>query len=94
MHREIAAPIHAVKSAKEAVDGADLVVVATAAREPVLKSDWVADGAHIAAVGACRPDQREMDTALVRARPRLRRFADGRARRSRGSRAADPRRRD
>ena len=26
----------------------------------------VKDGAHICAVGACRPDQREMETALVR----------------------------
>jgi alanine dehydrogenase len=26
----------------------------------------VAPGAHVCAVGACRPDQREMDTALVR----------------------------
>jgi ornithine cyclodeaminase len=75
MHREIAAPITAVASAEDAVRGADLVVVATAAREPVLKSEWVSDGAHIAAVGACRPDQREMDTALV-ARARV--FVDSR----------------
>ena len=33
------------------------------------------DGAHICAVGACRPDQREMDTALVRRRARVRGFA-------------------
>jgi alanine dehydrogenase len=66
MHRETAVAIHAVKSAEEAVDGADLVVVATAAREPVLRSEWVADGTHVAAVGACRPDQREVDTALIR----------------------------
>jgi ornithine cyclodeaminase len=57
------------------VDGADLVVVATASREPVLRNEWVADGTHIAAVGACRPDQREMDTALV-ARARV--FVDSR----------------
>jgi ornithine cyclodeaminase len=75
MHREIAAPIAPVSSAEEAVRGADLVVVATAAREPVLQSSWVTDGAHIAAVGACRPDQREMDTALV-ARARV--FVDSR----------------
>ena len=58
-------PIVAADSAKEAVDGADLIVTATAAREPVVQSEWVSDGAHICAVGACRPDQREMDTALV-----------------------------
>lgn len=52
-------------SARAAVDGADVIVLATASREPVVESEWIADGAHICAVGACRPDQREMDTALV-----------------------------
>jgi alanine dehydrogenase len=76
MHREIAAPISPAASARAAVDGADLIVVATAAREPVLQGAWVGAGAHIAAIGACRPDQREMDTALV-ARARV--FVDSRA---------------
>jgi alanine dehydrogenase len=75
MHREIAAPVSPVASARDAVEGADLIVLATAAREPILRSDWVADGAHIAAVGACRPDHREMDTALVK---RARVFVDSR----------------
>jgi ornithine cyclodeaminase/alanine dehydrogenase-like protein (mu-crystallin family) len=75
MHREVAAPIAPVSSVREAVDGADLIVVATASREPVLRGEWVPDGAHIAAVGACRPDHREMDTALV-ARARV--FVDSR----------------
>ena len=65
----------AVSSAEQAVAGADLIVLATASREPVLRSEWVEEGAHICAVGACRPDQREMDAALV-ARARL--FVDSR----------------
>lgn len=75
MHREIASPISPVATAREAVDGADLVVLATAAREPIVRSEWIADGTHIAAVGACRPDQREMETALV---SRARVFVDSR----------------
>lgn len=75
MHREIAAPVSPVASVRDAVDGADLVVLATAAREPILRSEWIADGAHVAAVGACRPDHREMDTALVK---RARVFVDSR----------------
>lgn len=59
------APIRAVSSAKEAVHDASIVVLVTAAHEPVIQSDWIAEGAHICAVGACRPDQREMDAALV-----------------------------
>jgi ornithine cyclodeaminase len=66
----------AAASAREAVDDAELVVLASAACEPVLFSDWISDGTHICAVGACRPDQREMDTALVR---RARVFVDSRS---------------
>ena len=56
----------AAASAHEAADGADVIALVTASREPVLTRASVRDGAHICAVGACRPDQREMDTALVR----------------------------
>lgn len=59
------APIRPSPSAEAAVEDADLVVLATSARSPVVRSEWIADGAHICAVGACRPDQREMDGALV-----------------------------
>lgn len=52
-------------SVEEAVHGADVIATVTAAREPVLRSEWVKDGAHIIGVGACRPTQRELDAALV-----------------------------
>ena len=55
----------AADSAERAVEGADLIVTATASAEPVLRGEWVAPGAHICAVGACRPNMRELDTALV-----------------------------
>lgn len=54
-----------VASAREATEGADLIVLATSSKKPVVSSEWVSAGAHICAVGACRPDEREMDTALV-----------------------------
>jgi alanine dehydrogenase len=75
MRARTKAPINVAASAKDAVDGADLIVLATASREPVIQSGWIANGAHVCAVGACRPDQREMDTTLVR-RGRL--FVDSR----------------
>jgi alanine dehydrogenase len=75
MRPRVDAPILAAASARDAVDGADLIVLATAAREPVVRSEWIAEGAHICAVGACRPDQREMETALV---GRGRMFVDSR----------------
>jgi ornithine cyclodeaminase len=70
------APIMPVDSAREAVHQASLVVLATSSPVPVMRSEWIADGAHVCAVGACRPDQREMDGALV-ARSRL--FVDSRS---------------
>ncbi len=56
----------AVESVRDAVRDAEIVALVTAAREPVVKREWIAPGTHICAVGACRPDQREMDTPLVR----------------------------
>jgi alanine dehydrogenase len=58
--------VSAVPSARDAAEGADVIALVTASREPVLRREWIRDGAHICAVGACRPDQREMDTALVK----------------------------
>jgi ornithine cyclodeaminase len=58
-------PIEAVPTANEAVAGADLICTATSSREPVLFGDWIANGAHINAVGACFPTHRELDTAAV-----------------------------
>ncbi len=51
--------------AKSAVRGADVVVTATSAREPVLKGAWLKPGAHVNAVGAARPDWRELDDAAM-----------------------------
>jgi alanine dehydrogenase len=52
-------------SGEEAVRGADVVVVATSSVTPAIESAWVKDGAHVIAIGACRPSQREVDPALV-----------------------------
>uniref|UniRef100_A0A672FWI2 Ketimine reductase mu-crystallin n=1 Tax=Salarias fasciatus TaxID=181472 RepID=A0A672FWI2_SALFA len=48
-----------------AVSGADAIVTATRSTEPLLLGRWVKPGAHVAAVGACRPDWRELDDRLM-----------------------------
>jgi len=58
-------PVEATTSAESAVKGADVVVLATTSTEPVVRNEWVADGAHVISVGACLPHQREMDPDLV-----------------------------
>ena len=70
------ATVQVAPSAADAVHGAELIVLATSSPTPVIEDGWVQNGAHIVSVGACRPDQREMDPALV-ARARL--FVDSRA---------------
>src|SRR5207248_417027 len=50
-----------VTCAEEAVRGADVVVTATSSTTPVLKGAWLKPGSHVNAVGACRPDWRELD---------------------------------
>jgi ornithine cyclodeaminase len=68
--------VRAVESASHATRGADIVTIASSSRTPVIVDADVDAGTHIVAVGACRPDQREMPTALV-ARARV--FVDSRA---------------
>ncbi|MGA8097107.1 MAG: ornithine cyclodeaminase family protein [Candidatus Cybelea sp.] len=51
----------AVESAESAVRGADVVVTATASQEPILRGEWLKQGAHVNAVGSSRPDWRELD---------------------------------
>ena len=62
-------------TAEEAVRGATVVCATTSSSEPVLRGDWLADGAHVNAVGACTPRARELDTAAVK---RSRLFVDSR----------------
>lgn len=63
----VGCPVRAVASAREAVEGADIVVTATTATEPVVRSPWLAPGTHVCAVGAFRPDARELDSDTVAA---------------------------
>jgi len=48
-------------SAEAAVCDADVVVTATSSQLPVLKGSWLKSGSHVNAIGACRPDWRELD---------------------------------
>jgi alanine dehydrogenase len=66
----------ALENAEAVVRGADVVVTVTASATPVVQSEWVGEGTHVIAVGACVPTQRELDPVLV-ARARL--IVDSRA---------------
>lgn len=53
-------------SAEEAVRNADVIVTATSSKNPVLHGTWLKPGCHVNAVGACRPDWRELDDEAMR----------------------------
>jgi ornithine cyclodeaminase/alanine dehydrogenase-like protein (mu-crystallin family) len=54
-------------SAEEAVRGADIIVTATSAKEPIIKREWIKPGAHINAVGSSIKTTRELDSETVKA---------------------------
>lgn len=56
----------AATDAQSAVRGADVVVVATSSREPVLLGSWLSEGAHVNSVGANHPSWRELDDDAMR----------------------------
>lgn len=67
--------IEVCDQAEGAVLGADLVCTTTAARTPILRGEWLADGAHVNAIGSSVRAARELDAIAV-ARSRL--FVDRR----------------
>jgi thiomorpholine-carboxylate dehydrogenase len=68
-------PEHAARFAAEhgvvatdletAVRGADVIVTATNSLAPIVKGEWLKPGAHVNAVGAPRPNWRELDDAVM-----------------------------
>ncbi len=47
------------------VGGCDVVVTATTSPTPVLRGEWLAEGAFVCAVGANEPEERELDDAVL-----------------------------
>jgi ornithine cyclodeaminase/alanine dehydrogenase-like protein (mu-crystallin family) len=48
-------------SVEDAVRDADVIVTVTSSKTPVLNGGWLKPGCHVNAIGACRPDWREVD---------------------------------
>ena len=67
MREKVSFPIEVVSSNEAAVRDADIVVTATSAHEPVIRREWIAEGAHINAIGTHSPQSREIDTATMAA---------------------------
>ena len=61
-----AAGLRARVGTPDDVGSADVVCTCTTATEPLFDGERLPDGAHVNAVGAYRPETREIDTATVR----------------------------
>src|SRR5215204_2569769 len=57
--------IRASTNLEAVVRGADVVVTVTPARGPIVESDWISEGTHIAAVGADKEGDQELDPEIL-----------------------------
>jgi ornithine cyclodeaminase/alanine dehydrogenase-like protein (mu-crystallin family) len=65
MQSELAVPVTAAGSVREAVADADIVCTLTSAAEPILTGEWVRPGTHLNLVGSSHAGPSEVDSALV-----------------------------
>lgn len=65
VHDRLAIEAVATATLEEAIDGADIVTLATRAREPFISRDALARGTHVNAVGAILPDRIEFVPELL-----------------------------
>ncbi len=59
--------IDSTDTARDAVDGADVVITCTAARAPLVMHAWLKPDAHVTAVGSDGPGKQELDPEILRA---------------------------
>ncbi|MDP6503753.1 MAG: ornithine cyclodeaminase family protein [Planctomycetota bacterium] len=57
--------VYAADSSSAAVKDADIVMCATTSSMPILNGDDIKPGAHVSAIGAFTPEDRELDSQLV-----------------------------
>lgn len=55
-----------VKTVREAVEGADIVVTATPSRKPLVMEDMVSPGMHLNCIGADAPGKEELDPTILK----------------------------
>jgi alanine dehydrogenase len=65
MTERLRRPVTPAASAEETVRGADILITATTAMNPVVSGDWLAPGTHINAIGANFAQKRELETDAV-----------------------------
>jgi alanine dehydrogenase len=57
--------ICSVKSVRDAVQEAEIVVTATPSRKPLVSAEWIDAGTHINCIGADAPGKQELDPRIL-----------------------------
>lgn len=65
MAARLGIPVHPSDDSQTAVDGADFVVLATNSAQPVIKTEWLASGAHINTLGPKFKDRHELPLDIL-----------------------------
>lgn len=65
MTRQLGVEVEAVGSARQVIEQADVLALATTSAEPIVNGDWLKAGAHINSIGSHTPGARELDTRSV-----------------------------
>lgn len=65
METQLGVPLQPAENVEQAIDGADIVITVTSAREPILPGALLKPGMHLNAVGANSLARRELDTHAV-----------------------------
>jgi alanine dehydrogenase len=65
--KDLDVPTRGVATAREAVDGADIVLAAARSHgeKPILHGDWIKAGAAVVSIGSTIPQQREIDISVI-----------------------------
>jgi len=58
-------PVCIAATAREAVEGAEVVITATSSTGPLIEAGWPARGAHVTAVGSDMPHKQELDPRIL-----------------------------
>ncbi|HHI00927.1 MAG TPA: ornithine cyclodeaminase family protein [Thermococcus litoralis] len=66
MSKKFGVEIDVVESPKEVAENSDILIIATTARKPVLRGEWVKEGTHINSIGWVGKDARELDSETVK----------------------------
>ncbi len=67
MRQNVSFPLEPVETVEEALEGADLIVSATTAVDPIVRREWISAGAHLNLVGSSTPKTREVDSETMAA---------------------------